>query len=71
MLQINFEDSNFENLFQTDPEYLSETLYRDIKVLWLLNYLLVHRKKTFRFDLLFEFKILIKHFGLSIIRFRY
>ena len=32
MLLIDFQDSNFENLFQTDPEYLSETLYRDIKV---------------------------------------
>lgn len=30
--QVEFAAANFEELYQCDPDYLSETIYRDIKV---------------------------------------
>ncbi|CAD8148147.1 unnamed protein product [Paramecium octaurelia] len=40
--QVDFEASNFEELYQTDAEYFSETVYRDIKHLEQQHYDLIY-----------------------------
>ncbi|CAD8061966.1 unnamed protein product [Paramecium sonneborni] len=40
--QVDFEAPNFEELYQTDAEYFSETVYRDIKHLEQQHYDLIY-----------------------------